>query len=99
MVQGTGLVRAPAEGSPDGEVALLSFSGEIAEAQGIATLVQQLIDLNHVSAEEILVLLRGDHNGAFSGPIKNALGELGIGYSDPEAAGTRTLQLSQQIGV
>ncbi len=83
-------VLAPAEGSPDGEVALLSFSGEIAEAQGIATLVQQLIDLNHVSAEEILVLLRGDHNGAFSGPIKNALGELGIGYSDPEAA-ERTL--------
>jgi DNA helicase II / ATP-dependent DNA helicase PcrA len=76
---------APAEGSPDGEVALLAFRGEVAEASGVAALIQQLIDLDHVPPEEILVLLRGDHNGTFSRPIKDALDELGIAYSDPEA--------------
>ena len=36
------------------------------------------------------MLLRGDHNGIFSGPIKEALDALGIAYSDPEAV-ERTL--------
>lgn len=74
-----------AEGSPDGEVALLAFRGEVTEAQGIAALVRQLIEHDQVPAEEILVLLRGDHNGTFSGPIKHALDDLGIAYSDPDA--------------
>lgn len=74
-----------ADGSPDGEVALLAFPGEITEAQGIATLIQQLIERDEVQAEDILVLLRGDHNGTFSGPIKRALDDLGIAYSDPDA--------------
>lgn len=30
------------------------------------------------------MILRGDHNGMFSRPIKEALDALGIGYSDPE---------------
>ena len=81
---------APAEGSLDGEVALLSFRGEVAEARGVATLIQQLIDRDHVPPEEILVLLRGDHNETFSRPIKEALDELGIAYSDPEVV-ERTL--------
>jgi DNA helicase-2/ATP-dependent DNA helicase PcrA len=76
---------ACAAGSPDGEVALLSFRGELAEARGIATLIRQLIERDHVAAEEILVLLRGDHNGTFSGPIKAALDELHIAYSDTDA--------------
>ena len=76
---------ACAEGSPDGEVALLAFPGDVTEAQGIAALVRQLIARDHVSAEEILILLRGDHNGTFSGPIKHALDDLGIAYSDPDA--------------
>jgi len=80
--------RAPlacAEGLPPGEVALLAFRGEIAEARGVAALIQQLIQRGHVPPEEILVLLRGDHNGMFSRPIKDALDDLGITYSDPEA--------------
>jgi DNA helicase II / ATP-dependent DNA helicase PcrA len=75
----------PAEGSPDGEVALLTFDGEVTEARGVAALIRQLIDRDHVPPEEILVLLRGDHNGTFSNPIKEALDRLGIPYSDPEA--------------
>lgn len=74
-----------AAGSPDGEVALLGFRGEVAEAQGIARLIRQLIERDHVPPEELLVLLRGDHNGTFSGPIKAALDELHIAYSDPDA--------------
>jgi ATP-dependent DNA helicase UvrD/PcrA len=81
---------ACADGSPDGEVALLAFRGEVAEARGIAALIQQLIVRDHVSAEEILVLLRGDHNSTFSRPIKEALDALGIVHSDPDAV-ERTL--------
>lgn len=76
---------ACAEGSPPGEVALLAFKGEIAEAKGVAALIQRLIQHDHVPPEKILVLLRGDYNGTFSRPIKDALDELGIAYSDPEA--------------
>ena len=71
-------------GSPNGEVALPAFDGEADEARGVAELIQQLVQLDHVPAEEILVLLRGDHNGMFSRPVKEALDELGIQYSDPE---------------
>ncbi|HKD53140.1 MAG TPA: ATP-dependent helicase, partial [Steroidobacteraceae bacterium] len=73
-----------AEGSPPGEVALLAFRGNASEANGVADLVQHLINDAHVEANEILILLRGDHNGAFSSPIKAALEERDIGYSDPE---------------
>lgn len=72
------------EGSPEGEVALLAFNREASEAQGVASLVQRLNRLG-VPSNQVLVLLRGDHNGAFSGPIKRALDALQIPYSDPEA--------------
>ena len=74
-----------AEGSPPGEVALLAFAGEVAEARGVAEIVHQLIHRDQVAPNEILILLRGDHNGTFSLPIKRALDELEIGYSDPDA--------------
>jgi DNA helicase-2/ATP-dependent DNA helicase PcrA len=73
-----------ADGSPPGEVALLAFPGAATEATGIATLVQRMINVNQVPGEEILILLRGDHNGTFSGPIKHALDDRGIRYSDPD---------------
>jgi DNA helicase-2/ATP-dependent DNA helicase PcrA len=69
----------------DGEVALLAFAGHRAEATGIARLVKQLIDRDGLAPEEILILLRGDHNGQFSGPIKEALEEEGVSCSDPDA--------------
>jgi DNA helicase-2/ATP-dependent DNA helicase PcrA len=72
-----------AEGAPPGEVALLAFPDEAAEAYGVADLIQYLI-WHEVPAEEILVLLRGDHNEAFSRPIKARLDGLSIRYSDPE---------------
>jgi DNA helicase-2/ATP-dependent DNA helicase PcrA len=72
-----------ADGSPPGEVALLSFAGEGSEADGVTRIVQRLIDVEHVPASEILVLLRGDHHGIFSGPIKERLTRLNIPVSDP----------------
>jgi DNA helicase-2/ATP-dependent DNA helicase PcrA len=71
-------------GSPPGEVALLAFDRETSEAQGVAALIRSL-NARGVSSEDILVLVRGDHNGAFSRPIKEQLDVLGIPYSDPEA--------------
>jgi DNA helicase-2/ATP-dependent DNA helicase PcrA len=75
-----------ADGSPDGEVALLAFPGEGTEAIGVADLVRHLIDDEDFHAEDILILLRGDHNGNFSRPIKAVLEERGIQCSDPEVA-------------
>jgi DNA helicase-2/ATP-dependent DNA helicase PcrA len=75
----------PARGSPPGEVALLSFAGHVAEARGIATLVEKLVREEGFPAAEILVLLRSDYRGAFSHPIKQELDRLGVAYSDPDA--------------
>ena len=73
-----------ADGSPDGEVALLSFAGQVSEARGIAKLVQSLV-ARDVKASEILILLHGDFNGTFSGPIKRELEALDIPWTDPDA--------------
>ncbi len=74
----------PAQGSPAGCVALLSFADERVEAKGIAKLIRWLVEDQDVPPSEILVLLRGDHNGMFSKPIKAELDKTGITYSDPD---------------
>lgn len=79
-----------AEGSPDGEVALLAFDDQDAEAQGVAALVERLVEVDGLEPQDVLVLLRSDHNGRFSNLIKAALDVIGIAYSDPEAV-TRML--------
>lgn len=74
-----------AEDAPDGEVGLLAFRGEVAEAEGVATLVHRLINnVEGVPLSEILVLLRSDHHGLFSRPIRERLGRLGVPCSDPD---------------
>ncbi len=73
-----------ADDAPPGEVALLHFRNETAEASGVADLARYLTEHERVPPNEILVLLRSDHNGAFSAPIKEALTAVGITYSDPE---------------
>ncbi len=75
----------PAETSPPGEVALLAFASNDGEAQGIARLVEKLVNVERVPAREILILLRSDHNGTFSEPIKRHLNARGIAFTDPEA--------------
>jgi DNA helicase II / ATP-dependent DNA helicase PcrA len=72
-------------GASEGEVALLSFAGEVAEARGIAALTHDLITRRDIQPSEILILMRSDHNGQFSNRIKQELEQKGIAFSDPEA--------------
>ena len=72
-------------GAVDGEVALLAFDDNAAEAAGIAQIVRQLVEIEHVAPADILVLFRGDRAGLFSTPIKAHLSEIGIAVSDPDA--------------
>jgi len=72
------------EGSPEGEVALLSFASERSEAEGVALLVRNLIQSEGIRTSEILVLMRTDDRGRFSGPVRTQLARLGIAYSDPD---------------
>ena len=72
-----------AAAAANGEVNLLAFSGQASEAQGIGRLAQHLIVDRHVLAEEILILVRSDHNGLFTGPIKDELRRRGVPFSDP----------------
>jgi DNA helicase-2/ATP-dependent DNA helicase PcrA len=72
-----------AAAAPDGEGALLSFAGEVAEARGIVGLTLNLI-AQGVEPSEILILMRSDHNGQFSRRIKEELQARGIAFSDPE---------------
>jgi len=73
-----------AAGSPPGEVALLAFGGHVAEARGVARLIQKLVDTEGIPPSEILVLLRSDFRGAFSNLIKQELDRLSISYSDTD---------------
>lgn len=72
-----------AEGAPPGEVALLSFPSQVTEARGVADLVQNLIDKEHLDPSEILIMSRGDFHGQFSAPIKAELDKRGISVDDP----------------
>lgn len=86
----------PAAGSPEGEVALLSFAGQVAEAKGVAALAKKLIEKEGVPPPEILILLRTDYRGAFSNPIKAQMDELGIPYSDPDVVTAMLADLSNR---
>jgi DNA helicase II / ATP-dependent DNA helicase PcrA len=73
----------PAKGAQAGEVALLSFAGHKAEADGVAELVSAVIENEGLDPADILVMFRGDHNNVFSKPIREQLVEMGIDVDDP----------------
>jgi DNA helicase-2/ATP-dependent DNA helicase PcrA len=73
------------DGALTGEVALLSFSDQLAEARGVACLVKGLIDQNAILPSEILVLMRSDYRQAFSNLFRHELEAQGISVSDPSA--------------
>ncbi len=68
----------PAQGSPQGEAALLAFGGHAAEPKGIAKLAHHLTHDEGLDASEILVLLKSDPNGRFSSPIQHELDALNV---------------------
>ncbi len=61
------------EGREGGEIALLRFQDQSQEAQGVTRICQHLIRHRGVQPEQILILLRTDHNGVFSSVLRQAL--------------------------
>ncbi len=76
----------PEPGRGQGEVALLRFQDQDAETAGIAMLCSHLVADHGLQPDNILILLRSDHNGVFSGPIRRRLEASGI----PVSAATDT---------
>ena len=70
--------------SPDGEVALLRFENDRAEAKGIAELIKLIIAEEGLEPKDILVLMRTDNNGTFSKPIRDEFKKRDIESSDPD---------------
>ena len=56
-----------------GEVAILRFPNQYGEAQGIALLCQTLVAEEKIAPEDILILLRSDHNQVYSNLIADSL--------------------------
>jgi len=73
------------ESAPPGEVALLSFSDQVAEAEGVARLIKGLVDNRGLVPSDVLVLVRSDPNRVFSILFGCKLQEWGIPVSDPTA--------------
>jgi DNA helicase-2/ATP-dependent DNA helicase PcrA len=61
----------------------LSFGDERAEAQGVAALVQGLIQHEQIARSQILVLLRGDFHRQFSNLIREQLTACNVPSFDP----------------
>ena len=65
-------------GAARGEVALLRFDNQFDEARGIADICGNLMTQRELKPSDILILLRTDRNGLFSGPIRDKLSEKNI---------------------
>jgi DNA helicase-2/ATP-dependent DNA helicase PcrA len=63
----------PADGAAAGEVQILHFENQEQEARAVAEICAWLRDRQNVNPDNILFLLRSDHNGQFSKPIRAAL--------------------------
>lgn len=66
------------EGRSQGAVAILRFTDQSAEANGIAIICQNLIQRNGLNPHDILILLRSDRNRVFSSEIRTHLEKLEI---------------------
>lgn len=56
-----------------GEFHLLRFPNQYDEAKRIAATIRALVDKKEIPENEIIILLRSDHNGSFSKPIVDEL--------------------------
>ena len=77
-------------GRRPGEVRLLYFANQAEEARDVARLCQHLIRSEGVASEQILVLVRGDRNGAVSSLLAEQMNRL-ADVSAAEASGTDPL--------
>jgi DNA helicase-2/ATP-dependent DNA helicase PcrA len=67
-----------ADGAGKGEVQILHFDNQSEEAAGIAKICEWLRDDQNVHSDNILFLLRSDHNRQFSKPLRAALESKGF---------------------
>ncbi|MEZ5099397.1 MAG: ATP-dependent helicase [Thermoleophilia bacterium] len=67
----------------EGRVEALGFRDGEHEARGIARLCKQLVEEEGLEPGQILILLRSDPQGVYSGPIIDALAESGIAAELP----------------
>src|ERR1035437_775653 len=67
-----------------GEFHLLRFPNQYEEAKRIAATIRILVDKKEIPENEIIILLRSDHNGSFSKPIIEALLASGLTLNQEE---------------
>ena len=84
----------PEPGRGEGEVAILRFDDQDAEAKGIADLCIHLMARHGLKPNDILVLLRSNRNNGFSRPIQDELEEAGV----PVASVMETNPLDESEG-
>jgi DNA helicase-2/ATP-dependent DNA helicase PcrA len=68
----------PRDDAGEGDVHLLRFTDQDAEARGVAAICAYLLNHLRYLREDILILLRSDHRGRYSTPIVEALRQLGL---------------------
>ncbi len=68
----------PCAGAGDGEVHLLRFGDQHEEARGVASICRYLIDVEQYDPDDILILLRSDHQERYSSVLKAALCSRGM---------------------
>ena len=64
-----------------GEVKLIRFGSGQEEAQGIASLCKYLVTEKKYKADDILILIRSDRNGAFSKPLAEQMALADVPFS------------------
>lgn len=63
----------PRPDAGEGEVHLLQFDDQVDEANGVALISQYLLTERECQPDDILILLRSDHQGRYSNPLIEAL--------------------------
>jgi len=72
------------EGKSQGDVKILRFTNQEAEAENIAKLCKYFTQQKQVPAEQILILLRNDRNAAYSKELQKAFAAINIPLSVDE---------------
>jgi len=68
----------PRDDAGDGEVHLLRFPNEYLEAWGVASICKFLTEAEGYDPDDILVLLRSDHQRRYSSVLESAIGRTGL---------------------
>lgn len=78
----------PRDDAGEGTVHLLRFDDQVEEAVGVARICSHLIENQDYQPDDIIVLLRSDHQGRYSEVLANAFDAEGLAYSVRAEAGS-----------